>query len=119
VWGLVAWGMGKARKMPLGCICRPDGTFATKPEDKGDILFEAYSPTDRPRVDAAQPDNPAPCPACDFQPFTEEELREAIQPTSNTLSRTHVTCYQDQGRRRAESRVLQRVELSPNTTEVR
>jgi hypothetical protein len=83
VWGLVAWGTGKARKTTLGRIRKPDNTFATTPQDKADVLFEAYFPSDRPPVDARQPDDPPARPTRDFPAFTTEELREALQPTSN------------------------------------
>jgi ribonuclease HI len=83
IWGLVAWGTGTARKATLGRIRKPDGTFATTPADKADVLFEAYFPSDRPTVDAVQPDDPPARPTRDFPAFTTEELREALQPTSN------------------------------------
>jgi ribonuclease HI len=83
IWGFVNWGSGKARKPPLGRVRRTDGTYATSPEDKADVFYEAYFPADRPHVDVIQPDDPPPRPTRTFADFTPEELTEALAPTSN------------------------------------
>jgi hypothetical protein len=83
IWGFVNWGTGKARKPPLRQVRRTDGTFATSLEDKADVFYEAYFPTDRPTVDVIQPDDPPPRPTRTFVDFTANELAEALAPTSN------------------------------------
>jgi hypothetical protein len=83
IWGFVNWGTGKARKPPLRRVRRTDGTFATSPEDKADVFYEAYFPADRPTVDIIQPDDPPPRPTQTFMDFMPNKLAEALTPTSN------------------------------------
>src|SRR5262249_37821536 len=82
LWEAAGWRHGR-KQAGIPHLTKPNGETTSSEQEKADLLEETFiKQTSEPCADK-QPDDPAPRPQRHYTPINEEEVKDAVKPTSN------------------------------------